>query len=170
LFSGFILSESFVGFGTIFWGNAIYISTANSIGWDFEYIPILIKNTPFCFSVFGLILAIQWNNLFGQKKIIKGKFFVVFPQKFSKTIWFFNNKWYFDYLYNYYLGYSLLFHSYETFYKLLDKGVIEICGPQGLNLIIYNLYILNSRKQLGYIYHMSCLFFLGLIILIVFFI
>lgn len=68
-------------------------------------------------------------------------------------------------MYNYYFGYSLLFHSYETFYKLIDKGLIEICGPQGFNLIVYNLYNLNSKKQLGYIYHMACLLFLGLIIL-----
>jgi proton-translocating NADH-quinone oxidoreductase chain L len=166
LFCGFFLKESFVGFGTNFWGNSIYISNAHSIGWDFEYIPIIITNTPFFFSLTGLFIAIYWKKIFGQKQNSNKPFLIVFPQKISKIIWFFNNKWYFDYVYNYYFGYTLLFHSYETFYKLIDKGLIEICGPQGFNLIVYNLYNLNSKKQLGYIYHMACLLFLGLIILI----
>jgi hypothetical protein len=74
-----------------------------------------------------------------------------------KILWFLNNKWYFDYIYNYYIGFSVLKHSYETFYKLIDKGFIEICGIQGLSSITYKIALILSYQKLGYIYHSASL-------------
>jgi hypothetical protein len=78
---------------------------------------------------------------------------------------FFNHKWYFDFIYNYYIGYTILFHSYNTFYKLIDKGLIEIFGVQGFSSIIYKVSVFFSKKQLGYIYHLSFLLVLSLFFL-----
>jgi len=77
-----------------------------------------------------------------------------------------NNKWYFDYIYNYYIGFSVLKHGYETFYKLIDKGFIEICGVQGLSNTVYKIALILSRKQSSYIYHSASLLVLSLLLLL----
>ena len=49
--------------------------------------------------------------------------------------------YYFDYVYNYYLVYTILNYSYECFYKMLDKDFIEILGPEGLSKVYYILIL-----------------------------
>jgi NADH:ubiquinone oxidoreductase subunit 5 (subunit L)/multisubunit Na+/H+ antiporter MnhA subunit len=98
-----------------------------------------------------------------KKKIVYYNSFFYFV---VKLIWFLNNKWYFDYLYNNYIGFFILRHGYETFYKLLDKGLIEICGPQGLSNFLYLISLNLSKKQTGYVYHIACLFILSLVFLL----
>jgi NADH:ubiquinone oxidoreductase subunit 5 (subunit L)/multisubunit Na+/H+ antiporter MnhA subunit len=58
IFSGYILKDSFVGIGNIFWGNSIYMLSSYNLGLDFEFIPLLIKNIPLFFSLLGILLAI----------------------------------------------------------------------------------------------------------------
>jgi len=58
LFSGYVLKDAFVGTGSIFWGNSIFISTGHSTGFDLEFIPLFIKNIPMIFSFSGIFLAI----------------------------------------------------------------------------------------------------------------
>jgi len=69
-------------------------------------------------------------------------------------------------VYNFYIGYSVLKHSYESFYKLIDKGFIEMWGPQGFSHIVYKLAVFLSKKQLSYIYHSASLLLLGFVSLI----
>jgi hypothetical protein len=59
-------------------------------------------------------------------------------------------------------------HGYESFYKLLDKGFIEIWGPQGLSFIVYKSAEYVSKKQSGYIYYSGCLLILWLLSLMYF--
>jgi len=174
LFSGYVLKDAFVGTGSIFWGNSIFISTEHSTGFDLEFIPLFIKNIPMIFSFSGIFLAIGWNSLLdsyiysmkSSENFQTAKDYVNYPQSKVNIVWFFNNKWYFDYVYNHYIGYSTLKHSYESFYKLIDKGFIEICGPQGLSVLIYRIALIFSHKQSGYIYNLGCLLLLGLLLLI----
>ena len=176
LFSGFLLKDSFVGHGTIFWGTSIYKSIICNTNIDIEFLPLFIKNIPLIFSFFGITLAILFNFLLdlfifsSNHNIILSNNFtklnIKFPQYFINLIWFLNHKWYFDYIYNYYIGYSILKYSYECFYKLLDKGFIEILGPQGLSIVCYEISLICGRKQLGYLYHLNLLVLLGLFLLI----
>jgi NADH:ubiquinone oxidoreductase subunit 5 (subunit L)/multisubunit Na+/H+ antiporter MnhA subunit len=59
IFSGYVLKDSFVGIGNIFWGNSIYMLASYNQGLDFEFIPLLIKNIPLFFSLLGILLAIS---------------------------------------------------------------------------------------------------------------
>jgi hypothetical protein len=52
---------------------------------------------------------------------------------------FLNKKWFFDKVYNVYVGYPLLKVGYNVTFKLIDKGLIELFGP-------YGLACLNSRS------------------------
>ncbi len=180
LFSGFFCKEAFIGIGSTFWGNSIFILSKNSSNLDFEFISWFFKILPLIFSCGGLIFAFVLNTLLDKyiyklkkinnyslvsqkKKIIYYNSFFYF---FIKLVWFLNNKWYFDYLYNNYVGFFILRHGYETFYKLLDKGLIEICGPQGLSTLVYYIALNLSKKQTGYVYHIACLFILSLVFLL----
>ena len=175
IFSGYFLKDAFVGLGSIFWSNAIFISTANSVGSDLEFIPLFIKNIPLFFSISGISFAIIWNNIWNTYYISKIKSNTIkcnsidnisFPMSQVKIIWFLNHKWYFDYVYNFYIGYSILKYAYDTFYKLIDKGFIEMWGPQGFSYIIYKLAVFLSKKQISYIYHSATLLLLGFLLLI----
>lgn len=170
LFSGYILKDAFVGIGSTFWGNSIYKLELFSIGLDFEFISLGVKNIPLIFSLSGIFIAIILNNLLDFYKSFNTtpnyqKLSVNYPQSLTPILWFFFHKWYFDYVYNYYLGYTILNYSYQCFYKLLDKGFIEILGPHGLSKVCYDLSVRVSSSQIGIIYHLACFLFLGLIFL-----
>jgi len=180
LFSGYILKDSFVGSGSTFWGNSIFILSKNSSNLDCEFIPLFFKNLPLIVSLLGIFLALTLNRLFlSLTQTLDGsavKFVGIkkneefYANKWLrlcvKVIWFLNNKWYFDYIYNYYIGFSVLKHGYETFYKLIDKGFIEICGVQGLSNTVYKIALILSRKQSSYIYHSASLLVLSLLLLL----
>jgi NADH-ubiquinone oxidoreductase chain 5 len=175
LFSGYCLKDSFVGNGSIFWANSIFMLSKNSSHLDAEFIPLIFKNLPLIFSVLGAFLALNLNKWFlNINQIIQSfsrcllnpkKNQVFYSTNFIKVIWFLNNKWYFDYIYNHFIGFYILKHGYETFYKLIDKGFIEICGVQGLSSVVYKVSLTLSRKQSGYIYHSASLLLLSFIYL-----
>jgi NADH-ubiquinone oxidoreductase chain 5 len=180
LLSGFFCKDAFIGIGSTFWGNSIFILSQNSSNLDFEFISFFFKILPLIFSCGGIVFALVLNILLNHrihalkklnnnplstqnKKIVYYNRFFYF---FVKLVWFLNNKWYFDYLYNHYIGFFILRHGYETFYKLLDKGLIEICGPQGLSTLVYRISLNLSKKQTGYVYHIACLFILSVVFLL----
>jgi proton-translocating NADH-quinone oxidoreductase chain L len=173
LFSGYLLKDAFVGVGTTYWGNSIFVLDYNAVGLDLEFIPLNIKNIPLVFSLFGILLAVCFNccltSYIKNVKFYKKNYtdtIVFYPQTLYILIWFFFNKWYFDYIYNYYIGYTILNYSYMCFYKLIDKGFIEILSPQGLNNMCYKISILITSGQLGFVYNLSYSLFLGLTLLI----
>lgn len=179
IFSGYLLKDPFVGTGSIFWGNSIFILENNSVGIDFEFIPLFIKNIPLLFSLVGIFLAVVWNTVLEQLKgILKLNWKSVwFKTETSKKLIsnslliielyrFLNHKWYFDFIYNYYLGYTMLRQGYHSFYILIDKGLIEIITSQGLTAVVWNLSRTLSHKQLGYIYNSACVLVISLMSLI----
>ena len=173
LFSGFILKDAFVGIGTPFWGNSIYKQDIHTIGLDFEFIPLFAKNLPLILSISGIFFGItlnHWLNL-GTPNVNQNKskinLRVSYPQNYTTSVWFFFHKWYFDYIYNYYIGYSILQYSYGLFYKLIDKGFIEIISLHGLTKISYKLANQVSRTQIGTIYNLNSFLFLGMILLFI---
>ncbi len=170
LFSGFLFKDAFIGVGTTFWNNAIYQTNYNYIGLDMEFLPIRVKSIPLVFSFFGVFIAICWNfciTFYFKNKLTH---YLEFPQNIVKIYLFFHYKWYFDYIYNYYFGYTILKYSYDFFYKLIDKGFIEIINPNTFSLISYKIAKILKRQSLGFIYHLHCLFILNLIIFIFIFI
>jgi proton-translocating NADH-quinone oxidoreductase chain L len=167
LLSGYFLKDAFVGIGSTFWSNSIYKLDLHDIGFDFEFIPLSVKNIPLFFSLIGIFIGISLNiflNLKKEKSVTTYKKIIIsYPGNFTPIFWFFFHKWYFDYVYNYYLGFTILKYSYECFYKLLDKGFLEIIGSQGVSKACYKISVHLSLAQLGSIYHLACFLFLGLI-------
>lgn len=64
LFSGYFLKDSFVGFGSIYWGNSIFILSQNTLHLDCEFIPLFFKNLPLLLSMFFIFFALILNSFF----------------------------------------------------------------------------------------------------------
>jgi NADH-ubiquinone oxidoreductase chain 5 len=66
---------------------------------------------------------------------------------------FFNKKWYYDQVYNYYIVYPLLRLGHAYTFKTLDRGFVELLGPTGLVRFWLQSSELISRWQSGYIFN-----------------
>jgi hypothetical protein len=136
---------------------------------DIEFMPLYIKHIPIIFSFTGILLGMVLNLLLSYistNNIDTNKLKIEYPLTYINIVWFLNNKWYFDFIYNYYIGYSCLKYSYNYFYKLLDKGFVEILMPHMVTIFCYKIALIFSKQQLSFIYQLNYLLVLGIFIFI----
>jgi hypothetical protein len=79
---------------------------------------------------------------------------------------FLNGKWYLDFIQNNYFALFMLKHSYETFYKVVDKGFIEIISVNWFSWLIRNGSKNLLIKYDGNLYSTLCLLVINLIFII----
>ena len=127
IFFGFIFSDLFVGIGTDFFGNAIFIKPNNISIIEAEFsLPILIKLLPALLSLAGASLAIYLYH-----------FSPIFINELTdinlgrKIYTFLNGKYFFDIIYNNFIIAKGLQLGY-IISKILDRGIVEKVGPYGL--------------------------------------
>nr|QYC61872.1 NADH dehydrogenase subunit 5 [Stephanopyxis turris] len=156
IFAGFYLKDMFIGLGTDYWGNAIYVLPDNMNRIDSEFISQIYKLLPVILSCFGAFLSFILYTFFDK---------LLFNIKISflgkKFYNFLNKKWFFDKIYNEYLTQVLLKFGYRTSYKIIDRGIIEIFGPLGLSTLITKKSESLYKLQSGIIYHYTVLMLLG---------
>nr|YP_010394305.1 NADH dehydrogenase subunit 5 [Phytophthora fragariae]DAZ88313.1 TPA_asm: NADH dehydrogenase subunit 5 [Phytophthora fragariae] len=161
IFIGYLLKDMFVGLGSNFWNNSIYINPLNNQMIDAEFLPIFFKLLPVILSFCGL---------FGAFYLYFFKFKFLYNLKISEYGLYFynflNRKWYFDKIYYEFINQYILKIGYNVTYKMIDKGLIEICGPYGLTTIFSFLSQRIILLQTGYIYHHSLLILISTIFLI----
>lgn len=161
IFVGYIFKDMFVGLGSNFWNNSIYINPLNNQMIDAEFLPIFFKILP---------VIVSFCGLFGAFYLYFFKFKFLYKLKISKYGLYFynflNRKWYFDKIYYEFINQYILQIGYNFTYKMIDKGLIEMCGPYGLT----TTFAFFSQKiillQTGYIYHYSLLMLLSTLFLI----
>ena len=154
---GFYAKDMIIGFGSDFWGNAIFTTTENMNRVDAEFITHVYKILPVILSLLGVTLSFLLY-LFGGKLLVQLKM-----SAFGKKIYnFFNKKWFFDKVYNEYVGQFFFTSSYTVTYKIIDRGIIEVFGPMGLSSIITKKASYISKLQTGYLYHYTFLMLSGL--------
>ena len=162
IFIGFMTKDFFIGLGTDFWGNSIFILPSNLFFIEAEFLPTFIKWLPFTLSFLGIILASLINiyniNVFSSKKL--NKLLIFFSFLVSK-------KWYMDILHNKLVVSTVLNFGYLVSFKVLDRGFIELMGPYGISRLIYkagkDLLTLQSGQITHYLFFMIlglCCFFL----------
>lgn len=147
IFIGYLLKDLFVGFGSSFWNNALFIFITNYNFVDSEFIPQFFKIFPILITFLGVLLAfIFYIDYFRELYFLKiskiGRFIYIFL----------NRKWFFDKLYNEYINQNILLISYLSTYKILDKGVFELFGPYKLTYVIKNFSNIIIKKHTGNIY------------------
>jgi NADH-ubiquinone oxidoreductase chain 5 len=162
IFIGYLTKDMFIGLGSPFWNNAIFILPENLNIIDAEFIPVHVKWIPFFASIFGSFLSVFLYHFFSRP------LFKLYTESnfFSSLYVFLNKKWFFDRLQNELLVSSLLKIGYNTTYKLVDKGLIEILGPSGLSKSVLKLSKQVSLLQSGKINQYAFLMFTLLIIFI----
>ena len=161
IFIGYISKDLFVGLGSNFWNNSIYIHPLNNQMIDAEFLPTFFKILPVIFS---------FSGLFGAFYLYFFKFKFLYNLKISEYGLYFynflNRKWYFDKLYYEFINQYILKIGYTVTYRIIDKGLIELCGPYGLITIFSFLSQRIIHLQTGYIFHYSLLMLISTIFLI----
>jgi len=156
---GYLSKEFFIGFGTNFWSNAIFILPRNYYLVDIEFINLFFKLLPLIFTLIGIFYAL-YIYFFGLEF-----YYIIKQNKIFKLFYIFlNRKWYFDKIYMSVIGTFIIQLSYIFSYKDIDRGLLEKIGPFGIiNLIQYHSLVFK-KTQTGYIYHY--LFLLVFLILV----
>ena len=158
IFFGYIFKDLFIGIGTPFFQNSIYTSFINYKITEAEFLDPILKWIPVIFSIIATIIA-----------FVLYYFFSILSYKFVTSKWgsslytFLNNKWHFDYIYNHLIVKPILQISNTHTYKIIDRGLIEIIGPQGLILNLSKLTNNLSNIQSGIIYNYAFVILIGTI-------
>jgi len=161
IFVGYLCKDMMIGLGSNFWGNSIFILPKNILLLESEYIPQSQKFLPLFFTLLGLFLAfiVNYTNT-KQTYILKTSWLG------NKLYYMFNKRWFFDKVYNDFIGQKALSFGYNTSFKALDKGVFEILGPFGISTLFQRFTSHISKLQSGMIYHYALVMLIGLTLLI----
>lgn len=127
IFFGYVFSDLFVGAGSNFFENALFVNPNNISLIEAEFsLPILVKLLPAILSLLGATSAVYIYHV--NPEFIVG---LTNTDLGRKVYTFLNGKFFFDVIYNHYIIALGLKLGY-TISKVLDRGVIELVGPYGL--------------------------------------
>jgi NADH-ubiquinone oxidoreductase chain 5 len=142
IFFGFIFSDLFVGIGTDYFGNSLYVSPHHISIVEAEFsLPLIIKLLPAIFSLLGAIIALYLYHI--NPEFIIGLTNTNLGRQFYT---FLNGKYFFDIIYNHYIIALGLKIGYNIS-KLFDRGIIELVGPYGLSAILNNTALSIARSD-----------------------
>lgn len=145
IFVGFFTKDLFIGLGTPFWNNSIFILPSHLNIVDSEFIPFHVKCLPLCATFLGSFSSILIYH------ILSNKLFTLYSNNCSlrTTYAFFSKKWFFDRLQNELIASFFLNSGYSISYKLIDKGLIEFNGPSGYSKSVFFLSQFISQSTSG---------------------
>lgn len=156
IFFGFVFSDLFIGIGSDFFQNSIFMHPNNISLIEAEFTTcgatsssnLLIKLLPAILSFTGAFSAIVLYHLpFGfflnnclaaaqQEGATNNKLVANFVS--ARNIYaFLNGKYYFDVIYNHFI-FQAGFNLGYSISKEIDRGAIELLGPYGLSNYFYN--------------------------------
>ena len=161
IFFGFVFSDLFVGMGSDFFANSIFINPNNISIIEAEFsLPLIIKLLPTLLSIFGATSAIFLYHVYPD-------FIINLTESaLGKTVYtFLNGKYFFDIIYNYYIISAGLLTG-NTISKVLDRGVIELLGPYGLASVLENTANSIAKLDTGVITTYSLYITIGILTLV----
>jgi len=155
---GFCTKELFIGLGTPYWNNAIFILPEHIVIIDAEFLSVFVKWLPFFVSISAATFS------FFLYKDLASILFAIYKTNLGHNFYIFvNRKWLFDKLQNELISVSLLRFGYSTTYKVIDKGFIELFGPSGLSKLVVQISRNLSNLQSGLLNHYAFFIFIGVI-------
>lgn len=163
IFIGYLTKDMFIGFGTNFWGSAIFIRPDNYLMTDIEFLSLKFKLLPLVVTILGILSAyvlytFKIHEYFKLKSISNTFYFLAN---------FLNKKWYFDRVYNDFIVKKVLYSGHSYFYKTLDRGLIEKLGPTAIYNVISSVLSKTANYQNGFILNYLRYFFLAIILILV---
>ena len=152
IFIGYLIRDLVIGLGTTLFNTSIFVLPSHLNWIDAEFVSPSWKLFPVVLSMFGALSGfVLYNNLSDKVYAFKYSIMSIYT--------FFSNKWHFDFLYNQFVVKPSLFFGYQVTYKLIDRGLIEFIGPEGLRRIILQVSLFFSQLQSGVIYQYAILIF-----------
>lgn len=132
IFFGFFTKDLFIGLGSDFFNATLFIQPDHIFMVEAEFgSSLLYKLLPTFLTIIMATLSFYLYNLY--------PFFVInlTESRLGLIVYqFFNGKWLIDNLYNYYIINKALSLGFITS-KILDKGAIELLGPNGFSRGLY---------------------------------
>jgi NADH-ubiquinone oxidoreductase chain 5 len=156
MFIGYYSKDMIIGLGTDFWGNSLHVLPENMNMIDAEFIEHSYKILPVILSLCGATSSFLLYT-FGSRTLFRLK--ISFLGK--KIYNFLNKKWFFDKVYNEYIGQFFFKFGYNVSYKIIDRGIIEMFGPMGLSQAISTKAFYVNKLQTNYLYHATLLVLVG---------
>lgn len=156
IFAGYFFKEIFIGIGTPFFNNSIFVLFENYKITEAEFLDPILKWIPVIFSILASILALILYSTYSN-----------ITYNFTTSKWgsiiytFLNNKWHFDYVYNILIIKPILIFSNSITYKVLDRGLVELIGPQGITSNLSKGTMNLSSLQSGVIYNYAFIIFIS---------
>lgn len=156
IYAGWFFRPMFIGLGSDFWNNSIFIKPNNGLMVEAEFLPPLIKIIPLVLTLAGAFLASQLVLVWISRA------YMLASTYFRVLYLFLNQRWFYDKLLNEVVGYS----SYKlgfAFVKVFDKGLLEMLPIFGLGLptFLKSVYIRLGSTQSGLIYHYATIMILA---------
>ncbi len=161
IFFGFVFSDLFVGVGSDFFDNSIFINPKNISIIEAEFsLPLIIKLLPTILSLLGGTSAIILYHVYPEfiNSLTESTLGI-------KIYTFLNGKYFFDVIYNYYII-SIGLLTGNTISKILDRGVIELLGPYGLASALENTANNIAKLDTGIITTYSLYITIGILSLV----
>ena len=158
---GFVFSDLFVGVGSDFFGNSLFIHPNNISIIEAEFsLSLIIKLLPAILSLVGSVLALFLYHRHPEfiNQLIENSLG-------RKIYGFLNGKYYFDVIYNHYFISKGLLLGY-TISKEIDRGAIELLGPYGLSKAFTNTGINIAKLDTGIVTTYALYITLGLLSLL----
>jgi NADH-ubiquinone oxidoreductase chain 5 len=159
IFFGYISKDLFIGLGSDFFiDNSLYIHPSHEILLDTELaVPIFFKLLPLLFTILLTTVSFVISEYFS-------KFLIYF--KFSKIGYniysFFNLRFLIELFYNKYIT-NFILDLGSILVKVVDKGIVELLGPFGLEKKIIILSTNISSLNTGVITSYALYILIGLI-------
>lgn len=178
IFFGFIFSDLFVGIGTDFFGNSLFIHPDHITLVEAEFsLPLGFKLLPTIGSVLAAILALTLYNhspkvlidltdaplAINSAEGVKDSSNNTITGNLGRRVYtFLNGKYLMDIVYNNFFIAKGLKTGY-TVTKVLDRGVIELLGPYGLASVLSNTGNRIGKLDTGIVTSYALYIVLGLI-------
>ena len=153
IFSGYLLKDMLVGHGSLFLVNSIFYLPKNYTLSYAEFISPIVKLLVLFIPILGLLIYVQIHKY----NFLNFKYYYLFI--------FLNKKYFFDRVLN---MFNLIFIrlSFNFFYAVIDKGIIESIIQISINLInkVANFIKKNSTYNLFFFLKIFFMFFILIII------
>ena len=161
VYLGNISKDFFIGLGTQGLGGSVFSHPNHIIFTDTEFgVPSFNKLLPLILSSICAILAIY---LFEKKPLL---LLTINKSKLGQNIYrFFNQRYWFELIYNRCIVKGVLFLGYIT-NTILDKGVLELIGPRGAVASLYKISNFFASFDSGSIARYGFIMFSGLLFLL----
>ena len=140
IFYGYISRDLFVGIGSDFLNEALFVNTINIHIIEAEFgVNTIIKLLPLYISLGHAVLCVYIYHVYP----------LITNEVHNKKLYvFLNGKYLIDVIYNYYSIYKSLYLGY-TISKTLDRGWVEQVGPYGLEKALYKTSVSLSKLDNG---------------------